>query len=548
MTEAASETSSLPFRASTSASSSTPFLAFPMPPPKPLRATVANPYKRGPSTVVEVNGNDSNDNGKDARRRFVERSRGLARQIQRNFDEHNSRSGILDPQPLSARPTSAMHILRQNRNRQMDECVQSGEKGENVSEKFRGDLRRLENGFLRPRPRLFLFERYTDREDGYNGTTLSSRSQRRSSERDGVWMLDTGITELSGEGGSGKTQTCLSLCVNCASTPLPNIPPSIIKNDQESKCNKHSEGVFSNPPPPSHFTAIYVSMGEGIPSTKIANRLNQMIQSRHWRELNSSSNFSLSRSNCDELQGDGINRGNKEILSRINLVNLHNEEDFLLFVEDKLPSVLKRQYYSLLQHQYQHQHRQQERNQQPIRQQCIPPYQVGILIFDGIAGLFRFSDLLCQEGHYSSSTNNGNSNFHVERSKMFYRISRLLRELSEKYDIPVLVTNQVTASFSMLPSYGSSDVVPALGMAWSYCVNARFILRRKEGLVLSITCPDGNDSGKAAKSKGMDAKKRKIERQIRHGVRHARVLQSVNVLKPDSFYFVIDTSAVVSMT
>lgn len=548
MTETASETSSLPIRASISASSSTSLLPSPTPTPKPLRAPVANPYKRGLSTSAKTSCKVSNNSEKDSRRRFIERCRGHVLQIQRNFDEYNTRCGIPDPHPLSVTSVSAMYILRTYRNWQRDDSELSGGKGEHVREKCDGDCSSIGSGFLRPRPRFFLFKRFSYREDFYDDTVHSSRLQSWSSGKDGLWELGTGITELSGEGGSGKTQTCLSLCVDCASTPLPNLPLSVIRSDLGSQCNKRSEGSICNLHPPSHYTAIYVSMGEGIPSPKIANRLNQMMQSRQGKIQDCSSHASLSRANHCETNVDSMNRGNDESLSRINLVNLHNEEDFLCFLEEKLPSVLKGQYFCQSQH-YQNQHQNQsDQIQRPIRQQHIPAYQIGILVFDGIAGLFRFSDLLCHEGNYSTSSDHQKSNFHIERSKLFYRISRQLRKLSDEYEIPVVVTNQVTATFSMLPTHGSGDVVPALGMAWSYCVNTRFILRRKDGLVLSITSREGSDSEKTAKSKGINAKKRRVEKQIRHGVRHARVLQSVNVLKPDDTYFVIDTASVVSMT
>ena len=79
------------------------------------------------------------------------------------------------------------------------------------------------------------------------------QQQNQQKQPEGIWELDTGITELSGEGGSGKTQICLSTCVTCVMTPLlyptplggngnsaPNITAAM---DNTSSNNEHSDCV-----------------------------------------------------------------------------------------------------------------------------------------------------------------------------------------------------------------------------------------------------------------------------------------------------------------
>ena len=74
------------------------------------------------------------------------------------------------------------------------------------------------------RPRLFLFSRCSGG-GGSNEQSVpigQSTPHHQQQPNEGVWELGTGITELSGEGGSGKTQISLSLCATTAMTPLIN--------------------------------------------------------------------------------------------------------------------------------------------------------------------------------------------------------------------------------------------------------------------------------------------------------------------------------------
>ena len=94
--------------------------------------------------------------------------------------------------------------------------------------------------------------------------------------------MDGGITEISREGGSGKMQICLSLCVVCVTTcsllPLrprgrsdrDRIPSTIASDDDDDDVHLRCAGSSSSLDDGHHHAAIYVSMGEGAHSVTVA--------------------------------------------------------------------------------------------------------------------------------------------------------------------------------------------------------------------------------------------------------------------------------------
>jgi len=200
------------------------------------------------------------------------------------------------------------------------------------------------------------------------------------------------------------------------------------------------------------------------------------------------------------------------------------------FVDHDLPNTLSAQRHHHHHHQqwkkqHQHQHRQQQQQQST---------KIALIVFDGIAGFFRFSDPLFQ-------FQKNNSTFHQQRGARLLHISSQLRRLSDLYDVPILITNQVTAS---IPPNGTSSssmnpyeqqVVPALGLAWSNCVTTRYILQRKNEMTVSNEKCRNQDNTILAKNQWMR-------------VRLARVLQSVSVPMEREVRFVIETGGVVAVT
>mmetsp|Transcript_11957 Transcript_11957/g.38044 ORF Transcript_11957/g.38044 Transcript_11957/m.38044 type:complete len:326 (-) Transcript_11957:271-1248(-) len=111
--------------------------------------------------------------------------------------------------------------------------------------------------------------------------------------------------------------------------------------------------------------------------------------------------------------------------------------------------------------------------------------QVRLVVIDSVAGLFRTSD---EEGGSRAAAA-------YERSRQLLRLAARLRQLSDAFDVAVLVVNQVTdkpldtpaaASVSAaeaeacLSGGGDSLRVPALGLSWSSSVNTRLLLTRHE--------------------------------------------------------------------
>ncbi|XP_010483255.1 PREDICTED: DNA repair protein XRCC3 homolog isoform X1 [Camelina sativa] len=103
-----------------------------------------------------------------------------------------------------------------------------------------------------------------------------------------------------------------------------------------------------------------------------------------------------------------------------------------------------------------------------------------LIVLDSVAALFR------------SEFDNTPSDL-KKRSSMFFKLSGKLKQLANKFGLAVVITNQVTdlvetsdglsglriGNLRFLCSSGRR-VVPALGLAWSNCVNSRFFISRSD--------------------------------------------------------------------
>lgn len=113
------------------------------------------------------------------------------------------------------------------------------------------------------------------------------------------------------------------------------------------------------------------------------------------------------------------------------------------------------------------------------------PFPIRVIIIDSIAAIFR-SEF---------------ENTPIElkkRSGFFFKISSKLKQLAKKFNLVVLVTNQVgdligpdegisgvrIGNLGCLISSGRR-VCPALGLAWANCVNSRLFLSRNEEVVVN---------------------------------------------------------------
>ena len=528
-------------------------------------SNVKNPYlKQAPAETIPL------DAKAQERQKFLDKYRLQA--IQHNqrrgdrkagggscYSAANTTTTTIGVTPISAlelRRTT--HQWRQSWRNGNDSCSMDTTTTANINSN--GGNNSCRNVMIMPmpimRPRLFLLHRHerANQQQRQRQTMQQQQQQQQSqsynnSQQDemqyeveksmqnnnGVWELGTGITELSGEGGSGKTQICLSACATCAMTPL--LFPSSANTEDVTAArlndNNHNAQPFHNqlhqqPQHSSGYTAIYITMGEGIPSPRIAMRLEQMVRARLLKNNNN---------NNPPNQDDEIATA---ILSRIGLISIRNEEEFVEFVTQDLPAMLEnhntacchtRQSTSANRHQHQHQQ----------------PTKIGLIAFDGIAGFFRFSDPTYQHTK--------NSMFHFQRSSKLFTVSSQLRQLSDVYDVPMLITNQVSAAIPPIAAAGGGggggsdaaamfattpeQVIPALGLIWSNCVSTRYILQRKDGMVARIT--DENAAGRRG-SAGNGQQQQQRAKELR--VRKARILQSVNMPVEREVLFVIDTGEV----
>eukprot|EP01032_Pedospumella_encystans_P009253 gene9253-10910_t len=116
---------------------------------------------------------------------------------------------------------------------------------------------------------------------------------------------------------------------------------------------------------------------------------------------------------------------------------------------------------------------------------------VKLLIIDSLAGLVRFE-------FDSSST----SDMRI-RTVLLFQLAKELKLLSDIFKLSIVVVNQVKADMDEFTSntsssphlLGDSASMPALGMAWSYCVNAKISLHRNSAAlrVVSTVVDDHND-------------------------------------------------------
>lgn len=120
----------------------------------------------------------------------------------------------------------------------------------------------------------------------------------------------------------------------------------------------------------------------------------------------------------------------------------------------------------------------------------------GIVLVDSIAAPFRTrdDDPAAPVGATSGPDDNGTpkraraasrTSWYGARSKALFGISSELRAMAARFDVPVVVTNQVTALVSNddhrcddSPVGASPAFTPALGLAWAHGMHTRILLLR----------------------------------------------------------------------
>ena len=112
---------------------------------------------------------------------------------------------------------------------------------------------------------------------------------------------------------------------------------------------------------------------------------------------------------------------------------------------------------------------------------------LGLLIVDSIAGALRDEFMVNLQGL---------------RAETLWRIAKLLRCITFKYNIPVVCINQVTANIDNSDLSWRGPNKAALGMIWSNVVNERYVLCKRE--VLKFDTSDSECSTKTERFFSVD--------------------------------------------
>lgn len=96
---------------------------------------------------------------------------------------------------------------------------------------------------------------------------------------------------------------------------------------------------------------------------------------------------------------------------------------------------------------------------------CEKNKNIRLIIIDSIAALYRVEFGL---------------NETIKRSESLFKLSSHLKNLASKYDICVLIVNQVSAVINdgIEGMFKRDNVVPALGLSWSHCIDMRIMISK----------------------------------------------------------------------
>ena len=296
-------------------------------------------------------------------------------------------------------------------------------------------------------------------------------------------MIPMGMHEISGAGGSGKTQLACSIVVQAAMTPacrIPtptttttaaNTPDDVLTTTMEAtdymQNTIHTTTTTNDDDDDDDMIrAIYISM---TPSNthKVVQRITQMIQARCQEQP-----YNTDNTDHEEIQSQQQQRI-QSILRRIQIITCRTLDDFMEICSE--PQGLLTQ---------------------TIRMSASSTTSssfVRIMVVDSIADLFRYND---HEHHRNSKSNAVTSKFTMERSLHFFtltqRLQQLMTQQHSSLPLSILILNQVTSNMSEheMDHHHVHDETPALGLSWSNCVHSRFQLQKRYHYVHHIPMND----------------------------------------------------------
>ena len=264
-------------------------------------------------------------------------------------------------------------------------------------------------------------------------TTITNSSNTNTNNAGFQHYIPTGIHELSGAGGSGKTQLACSIVVQAAMTALTTTNDPKDKNDSED------------------IRAIYISMTPNG-TQKVLQRIRQMISTRLQQQQDEDKDEETLRF-VDGTTTPTINC----VLRRIQIITCRTIDDWMeaLWNENGL-----------------------------ITQALTRPKNksLRVVIVDSIADLFRHDDNVTSHpaNSYAPPTTAKSQSFFVQRSTQLFLMTQRLHQLlqpilSTQHPLSVLILNQVT----MTTTTSHWPEQPALGLTWSNCVHSRFRVQKR---------------------------------------------------------------------
>ena len=231
------------------------------------------------------------------------------------------------------------------------------------------------------------------------------------------------ITELVGHAGVGKTQMCLTLAA-LATMPSMSTLLSLSSSSLSSSLNKNVVGNDIN-----SSGVIYIDTEQKFNATRLYEIIQERIKSEIFYQNMSnidSNDIGINSNNSNiSITKDQLDKLCKNAVKRVTVFTLPSCKE----VVERLSNI----------------------------QRLIIEKNVRLLLVDSVAAVAR------QE--YSSI---------VHRQQWLNKQASLLKFIAERFDIPVIVTNQVTTTFRS--SSNNSNLLPALGNTWSHCVNTRLLL------------------------------------------------------------------------
>lgn len=284
------------------------------------------------------------------------------------------------------------------------------------------------------------------------------------------FSLPLGITELAGPAGVGKTQIALSLCADCV----------------------QQQGEYQ-----SKTKAVFIQLGGSSRFLQTASRrLEQMLRSRiaATAVVRNSSDTSTQYRHAQYQYFDDETA--HDCLTRILVHWVCNSEELMVLLRTSLPRLLRMH------------------------------NTTSVVVLDGIANLFRLLPERQQHRLYCSNFKKNDranrSNPWHDRAVTFFQISNLCKELSSRFEVPFVVLNECTSRIPTAVEQQPKAVLePALGLAWSQCVNCSFFVSRESTRTSNTTTVPWRNDGKIKQSsRENNCNNEKNQKNVCHRILH----------------------------